>query len=288
MTPFFNSSLAILFIVFGIAATFIMLELRGAPKDRPINTLSIKIHRLLGWIFTGIFIILIIVMILKTMGLQEEVSPRVALHIVLALALVPILVIKLVIVRRYPRLSKTLIAFGPGVLILAVALSGITAGYYFLHSSDIKYVSIAEFDNKILDDKLGQQVVNLKCNKCHTLERVYRAFKSQDGWTTTINRMASLDAPNISSFDVKQSIHFLVTRQESLKGEDESDLKEAIGKTIMETKCSACHALDRIVRTTKEKDKWEKTVSRMIDYSGDPVYLTQKTKEELIDYLTNK
>ena len=283
MTPFFNSSLAILFIVFGIAATFIMLELRGAPKDRPINTLSIKIHRLLGWIFTGIFIILIIVMILKTMGLQEEVSPRVALHIVLALALVPILVIKLVIVRRYPRLSKTLIAFGPGVLILAVALSGITAGYYFLHSSDIKYVSIAEFDNKILDDKLGQRSNWSRCTGI-----VYRAFKSQDGWTTTINRMASLDAPNISSFDVKQSIHFLVTRQESLKGEDESDLKEAIGKTIMETKCSACHALDRIVRTTKEKDKWEKTVSRMIDYSGDPVYLTQKTKEELIDYLTNK
>ncbi len=167
-------------------------------------------------------------------------------------------------------------------------MSGITAGYYFLHSSDIKYVSIAEFDTKILDDKLGQQVVNLKCNKCHTLERVYRAFKSQDGWTTTINRMASLAAPNISSFDVKQSIHFLVTRQESLKDEDEGDLKEAIGKTIMETKCSACHALDRIVRTTKEKDKWEKTVTRMIDYSGDPGYLTQKAKEELIDYLTNK
>jgi len=82
-----------------------------------------------------------------------------------------------------------------------------------MHSSDLKYVALTEIDDKILDENLGRQVVNQKCNKCHTLERVYRTFKSEDGWTSTVNRMASLDAPNISSFDIKQSIHFLINRQ---------------------------------------------------------------------------
>jgi hypothetical protein len=100
--------------------------------------------------------------------------------------------------------------------------------------------------------------------------------------------MASLDAPNISSFDIKQSIHFLLNRQKSLKGEDPSKLNEAFGKTIMETKCTSCHALDRIVRSTKDKEKWEKTVTRMIKYSKNSEYLTKKGMAELIEYLINK
>ena len=288
MSPLFNSSLSVVFLISGIAATFIMLELRGAPKDRSINPTLIKLHKIFGWIFTIIFLLLVIVMIGKVSGYTEEVSPRISFHIVLSLALIPLLAIKIIIARRYPRLSQNLISFGPAVLVLSVALSGITGGYYFMHSSDLKYVALAEFDDKILDENLGRQVVNQKCRKCHTLERVYRAFKSKDGWTSTINRMASLDAPNISSFDIKQSIHFLINRQKSLKGEDENKLNEAIGKTIMETKCTSCHELDRIIQARKEKDNWKSTVNRMINYSGDSELLTKKEQKELIQYLINK
>jgi cytochrome c5 len=239
-------------------------------------------------IFTSIFLLLVIVMIAKISGYKDEVSPRISFHIVLSLALIPLLAVKIIIARRYPRLSPNLVNFGPAVLIFAVALSGLTAGYYFMHASDLKYVSLAELDTQILDKSLGQQVVNQKCNKCHSLERVYRAVKSEDGWTSTINKMASLDAPNISSFDIKQSIYFLTNRQASLKGEGQSKFNEAFGKTIMETKCTACHTLDRIIRTKKDKEKWGKTVSRMIKYSGNPEYLAKKEREELMEYLINK
>lgn len=50
----------------------------------------------------------------------------------------------------------------------------------------------------------------------------------------------------------------------------------------------SCHALDRIVRAKKGKEKWESTVSRMIKYSGNPEYLTKNAREELIEYLINK
>ena len=288
MSPFVNSSLAIVFLICGIAATFIMLELRGAPKARPINATLIKFHKIFGWIFMGIFLLLVMVMIVKVSGYKEEISSRISFHIVLSLALIPLLGIKIIIARRYPRLSPYLIAFGPIALAFAVALTGLTAGYYFMHSSDIKYVALSVSDSRILDENLGRQVVNQKCNKCHTLERVYRAVKSEEGWTSTINRMASLDAPNISSFDIKQSIHFLTNRQKSLKDKDESKLNQAFGKTIMETKCTSCHALERIVQAKKGKEKWTKTVNRMIKHSGNPEYLTKKGRQELIEYLYNK
>ncbi|MDA3788600.1 MAG: hypothetical protein PF503_08920 [Desulfobacula sp.] len=51
MNPLFTSSLSVVFVFCGIAAAFIMLELRGAPKNRSINPMLIKLHKIFGWIF---------------------------------------------------------------------------------------------------------------------------------------------------------------------------------------------------------------------------------------------
>jgi hypothetical protein len=72
MSPLFNSLLSVAFLIFGIAATFIMLELRGAPEDRSINSTLINLHRIFGWIFTGIYLFLVLVMIVKVSGYKEE------------------------------------------------------------------------------------------------------------------------------------------------------------------------------------------------------------------------
>jgi cytochrome c2 len=288
MSPFLNALLAMVFVACGMAATFVMLELRGAPRDRTVNTTLIRLHKLFGWIFAGLFLFLTGAMLIKTAGYQEEVSPRIALHITLALALVPLLLTKLLIVRRYHRFSRHLIFFGPAMMILAVSLSGLSAGHYFLHSSDIRYVSLTDYDETVLDKGLGRQVVYRKCNKCHTLERVFRSVKSRKEWTDTVNRMARLGAPNISSFDVKQTIFFLLGRQKETTGQNEQALNRAIGKTILESKCGVCHELDRIVQARKDKAGWQGTINRMIDHSGDAQYLSDTEKQDLIDYLIHK
>ncbi len=35
----------------------------------------------------------------------------------------------------------------------------------------------------------GQTLVNTRCNKCHTLDRITSAHKTADEWTVTVNRM---------------------------------------------------------------------------------------------------
>lgn len=288
MSPLLNSLLTVLFLVCGAVAAGIMLELHGAPGDRPNNAFLIKLHKLLGWLFTSLFILLIVVMLIKIAGYQEEVSPRVAFHVVLALTLIPLLAIKIMIARRHLQLSRYLVAFGPVALGLALAFSGLSAGYYFIHASDLKYVALSAADSPILDETLGRQVVNQRCNKCHTLERVFRSFKSEEGWAATINRMAELDAPNISSFDIKQAIHFLTSRQETLADEDKPKLNRFVGRTIMENKCTTCHTLERIIRADKDRETWEKTVNRMIKYSKNPEYLSADEKDALLRYLADE
>ena len=56
----------------------------------------------------------------------------------------------------------------------------------------------------------------------------------------------------------------------------------------METKCTLCHDLDRIIQVKKDKENWESTVDRMIGYSGDSKYLTKNDRTKLIKYLINK
>ena len=50
----------------------------------------------------------------------------------------------------------------------------------------------------------------------------------------------------------------------------------------METRCSACHSLDRIKSAHKTADQWKTTVDRMIKNGAT---LTSQEEQTLIDYL---
>lgn len=288
MIPQVSSTLALLFILIGTAAMLVMLELKGNPKDRHINRYLIRTHRILGYLFVGIFIFMFSSMIIKVSGYQEELPPRVIFHIWMALSLLCLIVLKILFVRRYKRLTANLLYLGKFIWIFAVVLNGLTAGYYFLHRTDIKYIAIVESDKVVLDENTGRFFTNRKCGKCHTLERVYRSFKSMEGWTKTVNRMAVIDTPNIRGFDVKQIIYFLIKQQEKRKGLDRQEIEREIGKTLISQKCSGCHDLDRIIEAVKSEDEWRITLERMVENADDPQFLTDKEKKEIIANLVRK
>ena len=116
----------------------------------------------------------------------------------------------MLVVRRLPQLSEKLPLLGIAIFMFSFVLTGITAGYYVLQRSNLTYTTLSAHDNDVLDIELGKAIMNKKCSKCHSLERVYRAYKSDDGWAGTVNKMALLDSPNITSFDVKQVLNHLV------------------------------------------------------------------------------
>ncbi len=290
MNPLITSLLGALFTLVGAGATLLMLELRGNPKDKEHNQRLVKAHRMLGYLFVIIFILMTVLMINKTGTYQEELSPRAILHITLGLLMVPLLLIKVLIVRRFKRLGSHLLGFGIALFLTAFVLNGVSAGYYFLHRSDIRYVSITARDTGVLDAGLGRQLVTQKCIKCHSLERTFRSFKSEEGWTNTVNRMAVIDVPNIRDFDAKQMIHYLVTQQKERESAEAQiqDLDTEIGRTLVERKCAACHTLDRVYKASKNQDEWAETLVTMAEYAEDPQLLTDEEKTSMIEFLATQ
>ncbi len=61
-------------------------------------------------------------------------------------------------------------------------------------------------------------------------------------------------------------------------------------KEIFESKCSACHSINRPKSKTKTRSEWETTVKRMQDTNGARTVagLTDEDAEKIIDYLAEK
>jgi hypothetical protein len=220
MNPLGNSIVGVIFLVIGIAATRIMLYLKGKEKDKTLGRSLIRTHRVLGYLFVGIYLFMIISMIVRVSHYQEELSVRAILHVVFALAILPLFAVKISVARWFFSLTKHLFPLGVTIIILAFLLNAISAGHLFLYRDSVREVAISSLDKATMNRDIGRQLVVKKCAKCHTLERVFKSFKDEVGWTGTVNRMALIDTPNIREYDAKQIIFFLVNQQENRKGGD--------------------------------------------------------------------
>jgi mono/diheme cytochrome c family protein len=287
MHPHFSSMLATLLVVIGGVTVLIMLEMTGKVRDSPRRKGWILLHRILGYLFLVLFAAMLVFMVVKAGGFQEELPARAMLHIILALLLVPLIMIKVVIARRHAQLSTKLIMLGMAIFGLSFGLTGITAGYYALHSSDYKYAVLSDVDDEILNVEIGQKITNRKCSKCHSLERVYQSYKSDTAWTHTIHKMAELDYPNITNFDVQQIVGYLVQQQQKRQGEEKDKLRMEIGRSLVSRKCSICHNLDRIFGAKKSQRGWSETVGRMTKTNGDADYLSDQEAEDIVYFLTH-
>ena len=54
------------------------------------------------------------------------------------------------------------------------------------------------------------------------------------------------------------------------------------GEALLEDRCTACHTLDRVMRSQKSREEWDTTVERMVSLGA---RLTDAEKEGLVDYL---
>jgi hypothetical protein len=55
------------------------------------------------------------------------------------------------------------------------------------------------------------------------------------------------------------------------------------GATLLETRCSACHSVNKVTQIKQTREQWGQTVSEMI---AEGAQLTEAEKAVLVDYLT--
>jgi hypothetical protein len=160
-------------------AVFIMLNLQGNPKDRPSAKMLRWLHRIFGYLFLMIYLINLILMAKRLIGMPVEPSPRLILHITLALLLIPVFLVKISISRFFKKLYSFLIPLGLIIFFASFVMIAITAGYYLITSAELPDLSKTD----------AKKILEQKCTICHNLDRVRKADKTEAQWTATIERM---------------------------------------------------------------------------------------------------
>ena len=291
MNPQLSAYVSIFFVIIGMVAAWIMLEVHGRPGQRDTPRARKTFHKIFGYLFVLVYLTMCGWMVKRAGACLHALSSRVVMHIGLSLFMAPALAFKLLIVRRYNRFFNYLPVLGTSILAMAFTLSALTAGYYFLHRSHLNAGIGWETKESHLNEALAWGLVDQKCGKCHSLERVLKANKDRPGWILTVIRMADKDAPHIRPFQARQIVWFLSASPDQKRSTADPALKAGAGEELVKTKCSGCHDLQRVYKMKKDMEWWHKTIDRMIENAediGEPEFLTEPETEAIIKFLVNR
>jgi mono/diheme cytochrome c family protein len=107
----------------------------------------------------------------------------------------------------------------------------------------------------------GQQLVEKRCQGCHTMRRVETSAKDANGWRETIQVMIQ-DGAEVEESEITPMVQYL-TREHG-------PLPEGPGKQILLNTCTMCHNLQRIKNGRRSPEEWEETLLAMLN-EGAPV-----------------
>lgn len=276
--------LAVLLVVIAGVTVLIMLEMNSSPQDEPRGGSGCPLfQRALGYLFLALFAVLLAFMVFRAGSFQEDMPAPV---MILALLLVPLIMIKVVVARQKAQVSTKLMLLGTAIFGLSFGLTGMAAKYYARQGDRLKSgLLLSDTAQNSVNMEPGQAIMSKKCNKCHSLERIYTT--SMTDWSPIVSRMADFDAPNISSAEVKHIADYLNQLEEKKRKElAEDNIKQ--GRKLISAKCSACHSLDKIFMAEMSAQRWRETIEDMIKIVGDPSYMNEKEKETVISFLSSR
>jgi len=265
-----------IFLILGAIAVYIMMSVQGA---RAVSNpkLYLTIHRILGWLFVTLFVVMFVFMLQRIGNYWEESSPRINLHMTMAVSLVFLLLVKIMIPRFFPKLSKNLFFLGIGVYFISFTLVGITGGYYLIRKFEsTPYISHAKFSPNMLDEKLGKELFIEKCSTCHILENIMRP-RSPEAWEKVVNDMLLLAEPRITLDEGGQILHYLTMTHVPKSFEVPAEA------SLMAKHCLPCHDATEIFAKRYNRAGWAEIVKQMIQY--DPEIIPAENINEIVDFL---
>ena len=172
---------------------------------------AILAHRVFGYVFLAIYIVLMVQMVPRLWTYQIEFPARTVVHISLGMAIGVVLLLKIAIVRFFRRLDQSLVpSLGTLLLVGSVVLIGISVPSAFrealatgrLFSEENRQrvrtllaqtgLDEAECTRLTTPDSLrtGQRILRQECIDCHDLRTVLAKPRTPENWRQTVRRMA--------------------------------------------------------------------------------------------------
>ncbi|NQT17285.1 MAG: rubredoxin [Planctomycetes bacterium] len=182
------------------------------PEAEPATpNRAVMAHRLFGYVFLGLYFLLLLQMVPRLWTYQIEFPARSVVHIALGMAVGTVLILKIAIVRFFRRADQGLIPFlGTSILVGSVVLIGISVPSAFREAIARGKLFTEENRDRVrvllaqtgLDEPeckrlastdslhAGQRVLQQDCIACHDLRTVLAKPRTPENWRQTVRRMA--------------------------------------------------------------------------------------------------
>jgi len=130
-------------------------------------------------------------------------------------------------------------------------------------------------------------LVDTKCSKCHTLNRVFIHARTEEEWHTVIGKMMVKIPGWIGPEDAEQIFSEIITnRQERVKEITVERKEYADNRLLFLDRCAICHPVNRILKENRSPEEWCETVERMRSEAGD--YITAEDATRIATFLSER
>jgi glycine betaine catabolism B len=136
-----STTLGCLFIFLAGFNVWNMLS-SGGTSSRS-GPLWIRLHQLAGYSFIAIFTFFLYGMALRMRGWSDELSPRLIMHIGLALVLAPLIFAKVIVARNQKAARGLLAGLGIGIFAASFTLVALNLGIHFLRDIPRRHLPLA-------------------------------------------------------------------------------------------------------------------------------------------------
>ncbi|MEM9187903.1 MAG: DUF6529 family protein [Myxococcota bacterium] len=189
----------------------------------------IAVHRISGYLYFGIYIIMMWEMLPRLWEYQVELPARTVLHAVCAILIGVILVTKILILRFFRYFEEAMPALGFGLLLCTIVLTTLSLPYVIqAHGAGLKLddeniervreilgnLDIPEeFSPELLttEDSFekGREVLVQKCTPCHDIRTILSRPRNGESWLSLNQRMA--EKPQISEPITQPDVYFVTS-----------------------------------------------------------------------------
>ncbi|MDV5166189.1 MAG: hypothetical protein R2568_05515 [Candidatus Scalindua sp.] len=130
-------------------------------------------------------------------------------------------------------------------------------------------------------------LVDTKCSKCHTLNRVFIHARTEEEWHTVIGEMMAKIPGWFGPEDAEQIfVEIITNRQERVKEITAERRDYADNRFLFLDRCAICHPVNRILKENRSPEEWCETVERMRSEAGD--YITAEDATSIAAFLSKR
>src|SRR6266699_3027829 len=282
-----SAGLGILFILIGAAAVWLIFDASTGSRTQTARDRILRAHRIAGYLFIALFCFMSWYMLLRAKKTPDDLPLRAMVHILLAMVLAPLLLVKVVIARYYKSFTAALVPLGLTIFTLGFVLVASSAGPYLLRRLTVKEISLqtVNMGGAKIDLQSSEALTQKRCSRCHNLDRVVGARKDTRGWVATVNDMRVMPGSGISETDARIILSYLISQNSIDSSNTQGEL--TVGKALVDSHCNRCHALDRTYQAQKSPVEWKETVMRMVKYArGTEGFFKPGEDERIIQFLS--